>query len=167
MRLRAAIVEPLRADAGVWAAPQLFAWAADSWGSMQTDVMRIYDLAPMERISIDENGLRRAARGLIELLDTLWPELIERARTPRARRTQWPALDSRTVEEQYLVGLALDCARFARGAVVRAIMQDFAEGLAARPAPAAPRHFHPDADLRLVLVAAAAAREAEAHAEVN
>ena len=121
------------------------------------------DWTPQETLTLNAEALRRAAAGLRHWLEPLWPALCARARRPRVDRPPWPEVARRTVEEQYLVSLALDCAAHARLEIVRAVlMRHVVELLRAPPGRA---EFCPDVDVRLGLVAAAA--EADARVTAN
>jgi hypothetical protein len=114
---------------------------------------------PQETITLDRDAFYSAAFKLHDLLESLWPELVERARTARAARAPWPAVDRLTLEQQYLVGLAVDCATYARKQNVLFVLQRYAVK-DIRLGPELARSFQPDVDTRLRLVAAAAAAEA-------
>jgi|SRR5579862_1791124 len=117
------------------------------------------DCSPQETITLDRNALYDAAFKLGGLLEQLWPELQERARTPRAQRKPWRAADRLTLEQQYLVGIALDCAAVARKEVVVFLLLQYALK-ELRLGPDGPRVFRPDVEVRLRLIAACAASDA-------
>lgn len=114
---------------------------------------------PQETITLDRDAFYQAAHKLHELLERLWPELAVRARMPRAQRAPWPAADRLTLEQQYFVGLAVDCAAYARKEIVLFVLTQHAVK-DIRLGPDRPRMFQPDVDTRLRLVATAAAADA-------
>lgn len=127
---------------------------------MKATDMLLCDWTPQETIALNHAALQRAASGLRSWLDPLWPELVERARLPRGKRPPWPVVAARTVEEQYLVSLALDCAAWARVEVVRAVMARHVAEILMVPAGSGPRDFRPDVEVRLALIAKCAAADA-------
>jgi hypothetical protein len=122
-----------------------------------------YDAPADEVLTLDGPAFDRATYGLTKLLAPLWPELVERARRPRGERGPWPAIERLTREEQYLVGLALDCAAVARFEIARVVMARYV--LEVRLGAAPPRVFRPDVDVRRRLVGKA--KDAEERMTVN
>jgi hypothetical protein len=128
---------------------------------MKTTDMLLCDWTPQETITLNHAALRSAAAGFQHWIDPLWPELVERARTPRGKRPPWPTVAARTVEEQYIVSLALDCAAWARVEVVRAVIHRHVVEILLVPEGSGPREFRPDVGVRLALVAKAADADAK------
>ena len=131
----------------------------------------LYDAPPDDAFMLNGPAFDRAAHGLNVLLARLvseqMSELMVRARKPRGQRAPWPAVDGRTREEQYLVGIALDCAAVADLTIVRAVMARYVleVRLGPRPAPT----FQPDDGVRRRLIEKAAMADARvaANEKVN
>lgn len=94
-------------------------------------------------VNLDEpktlNGPRwhREATSIVSTIDRmgLWSEIPERATFFRRDRPNWPAVDDLSREAQYLIELAIECARLSRARLetVRASLASFAAGIAAGP----------------------------------
>ncbi len=137
-----------------------------SSGADTSDVKPIPDRLPEEPFTLDRRALFRAAAEFRDWMKPLWPVLMGRARQPGVTRGRWRDVEQMSLEKQYLVSLALDCAAATdRLEIVNGVMTWHARALAGQflswpMSVDRSRPFRPTVAVRLHLVATVGAVDA-------